>query len=245
MRLLHNRSGNISMFRLLGLTLVTALIVTEAAYLRGYDIWAPARQADSLVESLWSRVLPWRSTPAVPAANEDGGGLDFGLAEVARDIIDANQSRAAAEQLRKAQRQAALAELQDLASFMMLCGEINPGFEGCHSERTFREGDPYEFSVVTGGDGFIITASARGAQSEDRCSLLVADSNLEVDAFTADGERITSECVVSDFLQAQSVIPARSEDQTAPLPAPSGAKRLHRDLAQAAGVSDETGLAQN
>lgn len=245
MRHMHNRSGNFSVVRLLGLTLLAALVAIWAAHLRGYDIWAPARQADAMVESLWDRVLPWRSAPATPAVEKDGADLGFSLAQVASDIIDANQARAAAERQRQALRQAALAELQELASFMMLCGEINPGFEGCRSDRPFREGDAYEFSIVTGGDGFIITAAARGAQSGDRCSLLVADSNLEVEAFTADGERITAECVASDFLQAQAVIPVRAEDQAAPLPAPSGAKRLHRDLAQTSGAQGDMGLAQN
>lgn len=133
------------------------------------------------------------------------------------------------EEIAKANREAALAELAQAADFLTQCGTINLGFEGCTFSFSDLVNQSFVPQIAAADDGFAVTLTAKGAQRSDACVTLTVTSQSEIIGFNAAGLK-DSQCTLSSQDSELAKV-HRITDDLKGNPAPSGRSALVTEVA--------------
>lgn len=164
-------------------------------------------------------------TPSIP---NDSGSIQLSEAVEAQPAFeqeDSSWSFFGEDKDRKQMlqiRKLALTEINDGASYLAACGNINAGYVGCKYTFSEQLNPYYDANIEAAADGFIITLQAKGSQLKDDCSKFEINSEGYYAGFNKQGNR-DQRC----WLETAPNIPVlalhRSIDNLHGNPAPSGA----------------------
>lgn len=119
-------------------------------------------------------------------------------------------------------RKLALTEINDGASYLEACGNINAGYVGCKYTFSEKLSPFYNASIEAADDGFMITLEAKGEQLKDYCSRFVINSEGYFGGFNRQGN-MDQKCSLETTPSAGMKAVNRSVDHLPGNPAPSGA----------------------